>query len=57
MVESKIRLDVNRVMTVRGEVVDKRIIFGREEYLVSIKEIDPIWITKEKTKELESVKG
>ena len=52
MLEAKIRLDNNRELTLRGVVKDERKIFGRNEILLDVKEIDPVWITREKAKRL-----
>ena len=52
MLEAKIRLDNNRELTLRGIIKEERTIFGRNEVLLNVKEIDPVWITREKIKEI-----
>lgn len=47
-VKAQVRLDSNRSIEIEGKIQDTRVVFGREEYLVDVTKIAPIWITKEK---------
>lgn len=47
-VSAEIRLDSNRSLKVKGKIKDTRKVFGREEFLIKVDKVDPIWITEEK---------
>lgn len=47
-VKAELRLDSNRTLQVEGKTKDFRKVFGREEILVDVTKVSPIWITKEK---------
>jgi len=47
-VKAEIRLDSNRSMKIEGRVSESRFLFGREECLIEVDKVAPLWVTREK---------
>lgn len=47
-IKTLMKLDGNRTVSIQGKIIDERKVFGRDEVLIDIQKIDPIWLTKER---------
>ena len=54
-VAAELRLDSARLLKIEGHIKDTRKVFGRDEALVKVTKVNPIWITQDKLKKINPI--